>query len=197
MCGFFVSSKSPLWKIWCFFKTSMTSKTRFLTRSSIFCFFWHMKTVFSKIENNTHLDWVLVTTPKVSAQKTELSNFARRKTFGYFWILWHRQLLVGSFCEFWIYDNFCSTHWNLFIMKISSIFVQPFPKNFERGGPLKSKIWWLWTTEWGVMIWPYDIDLLVYSVNIKTYKKILLKIATANEGPCLTVGAHLTLYGHK
>jgi hypothetical protein len=55
-----------------------------------------METVFFKNKKNTHPNLVVVITEKVSARKSEVSSFARGKTFGHFWPLRTQKLLEGG-----------------------------------------------------------------------------------------------------
>ena len=87
-----------------------------------------MEPIFFKTKKNTHPDWALVATQKVSAENNEVSSFARGKTFGHFWVLGPQKLLEGGIWEFYVYDNFCSTHQDLSALKVSKIFDEPFSR---------------------------------------------------------------------
>ena len=100
-------------------KTRSIEKKEFLTGFSVFCLSWPIYLVFFKKKKNTHPDLVLVTTKKFSARKNEVSIFARGKTFGHFRPLWPPKPPEGGIWQFWVYDNFCSTHRDLSALRIS------------------------------------------------------------------------------
>ena len=97
-------------------------------------------------KKNTHPDWALVVTQKVSVQNNEVSSFARGKTFHRFWVLGFRKLLEGGIWEFCAYDNFCSTPQDLSTLSVLKIFAQPFLRNPGKGG--------------GALIWICEFHIL-------------------------------------
>ena len=125
-----------------FTKFVRSQNSRFLIKSSVFWFSWRMETIFFKTKKNTHPDWALVVTQKVSVQNNEVSSFARGKTFHRFWVLGFQKLLEGGIWEFCAYDNFCSTPQDLSSLTVLKIFVQPFLKNpGNGGGALNMNMW--------------------------------------------------------
>jgi hypothetical protein len=93
--------------------------------------------IFQK-KKNTHPDWVLLPTVKISAQTDEICGFAGEKTLGHFWTLGSPEVYEDEVWQLWVYGNFFSTHRDLSTLKVSKILARPFLRNVGRGGgPLK------------------------------------------------------------